>query len=218
MSAESTWFLLKPLLSCIDTSTWPPSCPGLTSFPTECVRLMHFYKDTVSGEEPTPMASSHLHYLFKELFSQHSHILKYWVSSSHVDFKGHHSAHYSHCLRQLLTSCCSDKPYDQKIVWWGKGLFCSHIVVTVHHWGKSGRELEQEQRQEPWRKLLTGLLLYDLSFLSYTTHYHLTRSGPSESGLDHPISIQRENVPRNLTTANLKEAIPQFRVSLPRYL
>jgi hypothetical protein len=50
------------------------------------------------------------------------------------------------------------KHHDQEASWGGKGLFCLHFHIAVHHQRKSGLELkqvrEQELMQRPWRDVI----------------------------------------------------------------
>lgn len=62
-----------------------------------------------------------------------------------------------------------------KAVWEGNTVFGILVLITAHHWAKSGQELRQKQGQEPWRMLLTFLLMA-CSACSYVSQDRLSFS------------------------------------------
>jgi hypothetical protein len=86
---------------------------------------------------------------------------------------------------------------DQKASWEGKGLFCLHFHVAVHHQRKSGLELKQVRKQElmqwPWRDVLYWLASPGLlSLLSYRTKTANPEMVPPTRGLS-PLITNWEN-------------------------
>lgn len=74
---------------------------------------------------------------------------------------------------------------------------------------KSGQELNQEQRQESWRKTAYWLALPGLlNLFSYTPQNHLSRGGPSHSGLEPPPLIaDQQNAAWTCLQVNLMEVV-----------
>lgn len=112
-------------------------------------------------------------------------------------------------FREINNFLVKDKSQNLQILlmltlFWGKVLFDFHVLITDHHWGTSGKEFKEEQRQELGGKLLTGLFKSPF----YTTHAHLPSDGSTHSGLSSLTSNRDgENDPPTCPHANLREAV-----------
>lgn len=76
-----------------------------------------------------------------------------------------------------------------------KGLFGLHMLIKVHHWGKSGLDLKEEQRGRNHEAMqLTGLLSrLKVKYVSYTCQDHLPRGSTTHSGLGLSTSFKKTN-------------------------
>lgn len=95
----------------------------------------------------------------------------------------------------------------------GRGLFHVNIQVTVHDQEKSGKNLEAEVKQNPWRN--TAYWFAPHGQLSYLTQDHEPRGGTTHSELGPATSFtSEESGPQTCPQASPVRFSPQLRLLL----
>lgn len=111
-----------------------------------------------------------------------------------------------------------------KATWRRKGLFVLHTLLTVHHGGKSRKELKQSRnmeaglRQRAWRNSISWLAPHALLCLIFdTTQDNQSLGGSAYSILGFPTSIIKK-IPYKLTYRKSCGGTFSVDVPFPRWL